>query len=396
MSRPISARSLLAVLALCAASCGGGGGGGGLAGGGTVPPGALDLQLLTGSLNTPTFLTSPSGDPRLFVTEKGGVVTILENDQVLPVPFLDLASQVSNGGEQGLLGLAFAPNYAASRRFYVSYTDLAGELVIARYLRSTTDPYRADPASGVTVIVVPQDDEVHNGGMIAFGPDGFLYIGTGDGNGLTGPDPLGNAQNLGVLSGKLLRIDVSGASYTVPASNPYVGVAGARGEIWSSGLRNPWRFSFDRATGDLFIADVGAADAEEINVARNNAGGGRGLNYGWNIMEGTDCFLPPTNCDTTCLTLPNYEFDHASGACSVTGGYVYRGSAIPALRGRYFFADFCAGWVRSFVVTNGQLGPLETWTNLVSIGTITSLGEDAAGELYVLTGQGDVFRLVAP
>ncbi|MEM7516032.1 MAG: PQQ-dependent sugar dehydrogenase [Planctomycetota bacterium] len=390
--------ALVSILPSCDSGGGSGGGAAAPGGGGMQSQVTLGTQLVQSSFNTPTFLTAPAGDSRLFVAEKGGVISIIETNTTppttLPVPFLDISGLISNGGEQGLLGLAFAPDYATSGRFYVSYTDVAEDLLVARYVRSAADANVADPTAERVLLVIPQDDQFHNGGMIAFGPDGYLYVGAGDGNGNFGPDALGNSQNLGVLSGSLLRIDVSGGDYSVPADNPYFGVAGTMEEIWCSGLRNPWRFSFDSATGDLYIGDVGAADAEEINVATAASGGGRGLNYGWVTMEGSDCFMPAANCDTTGLTLPTYEFDHSGGACSVTGGYVYRGASIPALQGQYLFADFCAGWVRGFELTNGSAGAIETWSGLESLGNITSLGEGGDGELYVLTGQGDVLQIV--
>jgi glucose/arabinose dehydrogenase len=247
--------------------------------------------------------------------------------------------------------------------------------------------------TGTIILTVSHPGESnHNGGMIAFGPaDNFLYIGLGDGGG--GGDLLNRAQTITQLLGKLLRIDVSQAAYTSPPGNPYVGVAGAD-EIWSIGLRNPWRFSFDRQTGDLYIADVGQGAREEVNVSTFAGGGGRGVNYGWKIMEGMLCFSPMSGCDMTGLTLPVVEYDHGGGACSITGGYVYRGSAVPALQGTYFYADFCAGFVRSFRLASGMVTEHAEWPTLTPGGGITSFGEDTAGELYIMTSGSDLFRIV--
>jgi glucose/arabinose dehydrogenase len=239
------------------------------------------------------------------------------------------------------------------------------------------------------VLAVPQPGVAHNGGQVLFGPDGFLYVGLGDGD----DDDHGHGQSLEDLLAAILRIDVSsGAPYTVPPDNPFAGTAGARPEVWSYGLRNPWRFSFDRATGDLYIGDVGESHWEEVNRASAAEGAGRGVNYGWSRMEGQHCFRG-TDCDQTGLTLPLLEYDHASG-CSVSGGYVYRGPAIPALQGTYFYADYCNGWVRSFRVQDGVMVEPTDWPTLQSGGHVTSFGEDAVGELYLLTQQGGVFKIV--
>jgi len=362
------------------------------------PPAGLSLKLtpILSGLSAPLFLTAPPGDTaRLFVVEQGGTIRIVDRaTNVLIGTFLDVTSLVSTGGERGLLGLAFDPQYASNGRFYVSYTNTTGTSVIARYLR---DPGNADlalPAADRVILTLTQPFSNHNGGMIAFGPDGYLYIGFGDGG--SGGDPGNRAQNLGEQLGKMLRIDVSGGSgqppYTVPADNPCVGQAGAQPEIWSMGLRNPWRWSFDRDTGDLYIADVGQNVREEVNFASAAGGAGRGVNYGWKITEGTLCFSPSSGCDKNGLTLPFVDYAHAAGACSVTGGYVYRGAAIAALQGTYFYADYCAGFVRSFRMVNGAVTDHADWTAL-SGGNITSFGEDAAGELYILTGQGGLYRI---
>jgi glucose/arabinose dehydrogenase len=335
----------------------------------------------------PVFLTSPPGDARLFVVEKGGTIRIVENGSQLPTPFLDVSGLISTGGEQGLLGLAFEPTYATSGRFYVDYTDPLGGTVVARYTVSAGDPDVADASSGEVVLTYAHTLGNHNGGMLAFGPDGMLYISAGDGGDQS------EGQTLDDLLGAVLRIDVSGASgYAIPADNPFAG-GGGLPEIWSYGLRNPWRMSFDRQTGDLYIGDVGQSNREEIDVATAATGTGRGANFGWNVMEGTACNAPPVGCSSAGLTLPVLEYDHSHG-CSVIGGFVYRGSAIPALRGVYLYGDFCAGEVRSFRYANGAVTEAQTWPAFPAGNPITSFGEDAAGELYVLSQGNAIYHIV--
>jgi glucose/arabinose dehydrogenase len=321
--------------------------------------------------------------------EKGGAILVIKDGVLQDRPFLDLSGRVSSRAEQGLLGLAFPPDYASSGRFVVHYTDLSGDTRVSSF-RVSGDRDQADPASESIVLAVNQPGPSHNGGQILFGPDGLLYIGLGDGGSRDGMDR-GRGQSLGDLFGSVLRIDVSaGSGYTVPADNPFVATPGARPEVWSYGLRNPWRFSFDRATGDLYLADVGDHQWEEVETATAAEGAGHGLNYGWSLMEGRECRQP--GCDQTGLTPPTLEYDHSEG-CAV-GGYVYRGSAIPALQGRYFYADFCQGWVRSFRLVAGAAAEETDWPTLSPGGTVTSFGEDAVGELYLLTGEGGVFRIV--
>ena len=360
--------------------------------GSSVSPG---LKTVATGLDFPLYLTTAPGDnSRLFIGEKGGIIRIIKNGTLLGTPFLDILNLVSTGSEQGLLGLAFDPNYVTNGRFYVSYTDTAGDSRIVRYLVSG-NPDVAQAAPDRVLLTIDQPFANHNGGDIVFGPDGYLYIGMGDGG--SGNDPQGNGQDLTDLLGSLLRIDVSPqGDYTVPGDNPFISQPAARPELWDFGLRNPWRFSFDRETGDLYIADVGQNAREEINVAPAAQGRGKGLNYGWNIMEGTLC-TPGVNpdCSKTGLTLPVLDYDHSSGNCSVTGGYVYRGSAIPEIRGTYFYADYCAGWVKSFVYRNGAATDPKDWESLRPGGNITSFGEDGQGELYILTSQGGVYRIIA-
>ncbi len=354
---------------------------------GPVTPG---LQPIATGLAFPLALTSPPGDDRLFIAEKRGTIRIIKGGVLLDTPFLDLSGEVSNKDEQGLLGFAFPPDYATSGRFVVHYSNLDGDTRVSIF-HVSSDPDRADPASESPVLAVVQPGPSHKGGQLAFGPDGMLYIGLGDGTSRDYVDR-GRGQSLDDLFGNILRIDVSsGSGYAIPPDNPFVGNAAARPEIWSYGLRNPWRFSFDRANGDLFIADVGQTRWEEINRATAADGGGRGVNYGWVVMEGDECAVP--GCDQTGLTLPLIEYNHDLG-CAVIGGYVYRGAALPALQGKYFYGDYCGGWVRSIQAAGDPGEPVE-WPDLKPGGRVVSFGQDNAGELYVLTGEGGVFKIVA-
>jgi glucose/arabinose dehydrogenase len=344
------------------------------------PPPAVNLRSIAVGLDRPVYLThAGDGSGRLFIVEKPGTVRIVKNGALLPGPFLDIRGLVkSSGSEQGLLGLAFDPQYTTSGRFFVDYIDLNGNTVIARYLVSTSDPDRADGAGGTAILNVPQPYPNHNGGELAFGPDGYLYIGLGDGG--SEGDPLGNGQRLDTLLGKILRIDVGGDGYAIPPDNPFLIRPDARPEIWAYGLRNPWRFSFDRATGDLYIGDVGQDGYEEVDVQPAGSAGGR--NYGWNIMEG---FHPYKGGSTEGLIPPAAEYEHASGNCSVTGGYVYRGGAIPSLEGIYLFGDYCTG--QTWVLRRFPDG----WRAAEWFGmriSISSFGEDESGELYVLDYRG--------
>ncbi|HUP51908.1 MAG TPA: PQQ-dependent sugar dehydrogenase, partial [Longimicrobiales bacterium] len=307
----------------------------------TAPDGhepMVAAEVVVQGLEAPVFLTAPEGDDRLFVVERGGRVVIVDNSVALPQPFLDVSSLITAGGEQGLLGLAFHPDYASSGHFFVNYTDADdASTEVVRYTVSA-DPDVADPDSDVTVISVDQPYTNHNGGMIAFGPDGMLYIGMGDGGSGGGePDPENQAQRPETLLGSMLRLDVDGGTpYAIPADNPFVGHVSYREETWAYGLRNPWRWSFDRQTGDLYIGDVGQTEREEISFQPGSSDGGE--NYGWRIMEGTACHNPPSGCPMTGLTLPIHDYSLVP-ECAVTGGYVYRGSALPDLVGRYFFGD---------------------------------------------------------
>ena len=359
--------------------------------GGPVAGTGARLQEVAAGLSSPLYLTAPVGDlSRLFVVERTGGIRIVKDGVLLAEPFLDLSAKVSLAGEQGLLGMAFYPDYATSGSFVVHYTDLAGNTVLSRF-QVSIDPDHADPASERVILTAVQPFSNHNGGQVTFGPDGFLYLGLGDG-GASG-DPGGRGQNLSEPLGSILRVDVRGGDpYTVPADNPFVGQPSALPEVWSYGLRNPWRFSFDRSNGDLYIADVGEAQREEINVSPATEAAGRGVNYGWNIMEGTLCFAG-SGCNQSGLTQPVLEYSHNEG-CAVTGGYVYRGSAIPELQGHYFYGDFCRGWVRSFRYTDGAVTDQTSWPTLSPGGPVLSFGEDSAGELYVLEAGGRVLRII--
>lgn len=291
--------------------------------------------------------------------------------------------------------MAFHPQYSANGQFYVYFTDTTGDIAVDRYKVSATDPNRADPASASKVIRIGHRDfDNHNGGQLAFGPDGYLYMGTGDGG--DGDDPFNNGQNFLSLLGKILRLDVSVAPYRVPPGNPFVGVTSRLEESWAYGVRNPWRFSFDAVSGKLYMGDVGQDAREEINVVDATAAG---LNYGWRITEGTLCHIP-VNCDKTGITMPAIEHIHP-GSESITGGYVYRGSKIPELRGTYFYGDFILGWVKSFVYANGAATQQKDWSSLNLI-NLASFGVDSAGELYGISLCGDtncnlpgtVYRLV--
>lgn len=357
------------------------------------PSGPLVLTLtpVLSGLNSPVDLQNAAdGSGRLFVVEQQGQIRIVSNNSLVPTPFLDITSLVDFGGEKGLLGLAFHPAYSQNRRFFVNYDRvISGQMqtVIAEFQTSASNPNQADPNSQRILFTVNQPFPNHKGGQLAFGPDGFLYIGLGDGG--SAGDPLGNAQNRQVLLGKMLRIDVDhtspGLQYAIPSDNPFLNGVD-RGEVWAYGLRNPWRFSFDVPSGRLFVADVGQDKFEEIDILQ------KGGNFGWNIMEGLHCFKPSSGCNMTGLILPITEYDHSQGD-AVIGGYVYRGPAIPRLSGTYLFSDFESGTI--WGLTENSTGQ---WTRsqLIAGGrNISSFGRDEAGELYVLDYSGSLLRITA-
>ena len=326
------------------------------------------------------------GSGRLFIVQQDGTIRILRGGALLSQPFLDIRSRTRAGGERGLLGLAFPPGFADTQRFYVNYTDLAGDTVIAMY-RVSTNPDVADSARETVLLNIKQPFANHNGGQVSFGPDGYLYIGMGDGG--SAGDPMNHAQNRASLLGKLLRIDVEKepGRILIPPDNPFVDTTGVRPEIWAYGLRNPWRFSFDRANGDLLIADVGQGTWEEINYTPASSRGGE--NYGWSAMEGLVCYR--AGCSMQGLTMPVAVYGHQNGDCSVTGGFMYRGNMSPGLRGTYLLADYCTGRIRALRREGSQ------WVSAVVLspgGQITTFGEDEAGEMYAADAQKRmVFRI---
>ena len=363
----------------------------------------VTTEVFLAGLNQPTALVHAPGDfGRVFITEKPGVIRVVRDGELLPEPFLDIDLLISSSGERGLLGLAFSPDYDSDGLFFVHYTNNDGDTTIARYSVSATNPDVADPRSGAVLLTVDQPFSNHNGGWIDFGPnDDYLYISLGDGG--SAGDPLGAGQDRGTLLGKILRIDVLGApdpglAYAIPADNPFVGTGNAQ-EIWAYGLRNAWRNDFDPQTGDLYIADVGQRDREEVNFQPGDSAGGE--NYGWKCREGDLCFstaLPcPTSCDPSPFVEPVIVYDHSSlGGCSITGGNVYRGCAIDGLAGTYFYADYCSNRVWSIRVVDGQAAEFTLRTpQFGGIANIISFGRDAYGELYVLS-QGGTIRKIMP
>ncbi len=359
----------------------------------------ISLETVATGLDRPVAITQ-AGDSRLFVTLRTGRIVIFDGVRVLPQPFLDIRGRVrSTGGEQGLLSVAFHPDYPTNGFFFVDYTNLAGDTVIARY-RVSANPEVADPASEAILLTIDQPFGNHNGGQLQFGPDGFLYAATGDGG--SANDPGCEAQDGASLLGKLLRLDVdadAGAPpfHAIPSDNPYAGDDGVRDEIWATGLRNPWRFSFDRQTGDLLVADVGQASREEVDFQPAASAGGE--NYGWKVMEGTlclgstaGCSGPVPGCGSPAYTAPVLEYDHGGERCSITGGYVYRGSAIPELVGHYVYGDYCAGTLWAAARTSGSWQATEL---VPAAANLTTFGEDAAGEIYLAAGS-TLYRLAGP
>lgn len=354
------------------------------------------LSPVASGLSAPLALEQPSDNSgRLFVVQQGGTIRLIQNSSLLPQPFLDISSKVTNSSEMGLLGMAFHPTFAQNRKFYVQYVRTsAGQIqsVIAEYLASATNPNQADAASERILLTVDQVGNFgnHKAGQLAFGPDGLLYFGLGDGGSNGTGDPFGNGQNKNTLLGKMMRIDVNsadpGLQYHIPADNPFA-AGGGLPEIWAYGFRNPWKFSFDPPTGRMFIGDVGQDSFEEVDI------GAKGGNFGWSTMEGLHCFNPPSGCNMAGLTLPIAEYSHSEGN-AVIGGYVYRGAGVPSLQGMYVFGDLGTGkiftlqetspnvWMRTLVATTGK--------------TISSFGRDQNGELYLVDiGTGAVFKIVA-
>jgi hypothetical protein len=350
------------------------------------------LRQIASGLSMPVAVTH-ANDSRIFITLQPGQIVIYDGTRVLPTPFLDIQNLVTCCDERGLLSVAFHPNYRDNGLFFVYYIDRSSDfnVTIARYKVSASDPNRADPTSAQILLTIPHRDfGNHNGGQLQFGPDGYLYAGTGDGG--SGGDPLGNGQNTNSLLAKLLRIDVDSASpYAIPPSNPFANrTDSTRKEIWAYGLRNPWRFSFDRVTGDLWIADVGQDAWEEIDLQPATSIGGE--NYGWNRMEGMHCYPPGSSCNPSLYTLPILEYDHSGSKCSLTGGYRYRGARFPRMQGLYIYGDYCTGTISAAMLQG------TTWTTKSLIATsfpISTFGEDAAGEIYVANyGVGVIYEIV--
>lgn len=359
----------------------------------------VELRLLASGLADPVAIAQ-AGDDRLFIVEQRGRIRIFAAGAVQPGSFLDLSARVLSGGEQGLLGLAFHPRYSDNGFLFVNYTrEGDGATVISRFRRSSSDPERADAASEAILLVIPQPYDNHNGGDLAFGPDGYLYVGLGDGG--AGGDPDCRSQNRNDLLGKMLRLDVdshaaSAPYYASPPDNPFAGTAGAD-EIWALGLRNPWRFSFDRTNGDLFVADVGQSERDEVDLWPATAGGG--ANFGWKIMEGAACYsrdacaASAPVCGASELVLPILENLLADANCAVIGGYRYRGHRLPALEGRYLFGDYCSGRIWAASASGG------TWTREpfpFDLPGLTSFGETRVGEIVLATQGGDLYALERP
>lgn len=364
-------------------------------GGPTTANIALDPKV--SGLSSPVFITDAGdGTDRFFIVEQSGRIKIwIPGTGVLGTPFLNIAGEVSFGGERGLLGLAFHPNYETNRKLYVYFTRSGGDIVVREYKTMVSNPNRVNKDSKRLILRIEHSAQTnHNGGMLLFGPDGYLYLGTGDGGGQD--DPHNRGQRTDTLLGKMLRIDVDGRTggkgYGIPSSNPYVGEPG-KNEIWQRGLRNPWRFSFDNANGNLWIGDVGQDSWEEIDRAIDNASGpGRGINWGWDVLEGTHCHSPSSGCNTTGKTKPVTEYANAGSRCAVTGGYVYRGTDISALVGGYVFADYCTGEI--FVISAGASDGVNPTLLENTPYLISSFGERPNGELFVVGLGGTIYQIV--
>ena len=381
------------VLALLLSGCGSAASGAGPAP--SAPPPMLALSNFIAGLNAPVGLEAPNdGTGRLFVVQQGGTIRVIQNGSLVATPFLDITSRVESGGEKGLLGLSFHPSFSANHKFYINYTRRLGsgqlQSVISEYTVSSADPNQANPASERQLLLLDQPFDNHNGGQIAFGPDGFLYIAFGDGG--SEGDPRGNGQNTNTLLGKILRIGVdppfaAGKQYAIPPDNPFAS-GGGLPEIWAYGLRNPWRFSFDRPSGRLFVGDVGQDSWEEVDIIT------KGGNFGWNIMEGDHCFRV-ASCNTAGLALPIAEYGHdVAGGTAVIGGFVYRGSAIPALVGTYIFGDLSSG--RVWGLKQQATGDWQQTLLLTHALIVSSFGQDSAGELYLVDyGNGAILRIRA-
>jgi len=377
-SRMLGAVSVACIVAACGKDVG------------PVVPPALKLDTLATGMSHPLYVTTPPGDrSRLFVVERTGTIRIVKNGVLQPTPFLDITAEVSTGAEQGILGMAFPPDYATSHFFVVYYVNPSIQTVLSRFHVASATSDTALTGED-TLLTIQQPGGDHNGGMLAFGQDHYVYLSVGDG-GCCG-DPSGHGQDRTELLGSMLRLDVGPTGpYQIPATNPWASDPTYRHELWNYGLRNPFRFSFDRQTGDLYIGDVGDNTREEIDVVSANSVGGE--NFGWKIMEGKECFGGGTACNMQGLTLPVWDYPHSQG-CSVIGGFVYRGAAIPALRGTYFYLDFCAAWIETFRWSGGGISERRRYTWLDANEHPNSFGEDADGELYITSESGNVFKII--
>jgi hypothetical protein len=357
---------------------------------------SISLDHIVGGFASPTQVTNAhDGTNRLFVVEQRGTIRVVQGGAIQPGYFLDIRSNVEDGGERGLLGLAFDPNFTSNHRFYVYYTRNGGDIVVARYTTNAGRTAASASTAWPIVLIEHSAQSNHNGGALAFGPSGYLFIGVGDGGGAG--DPSNNGQNKNALLGKILRINVNGTGsgtfgrYSVPGSNPFSGAKPGRGEVWDYGLRNPWRISFDRTNGQFWIGDVGQGRYEEVDREKPGATGGR--NYGWDAMEGLHCYTAST-CPLAGDTLPNGEYSRGGGYCSITGGYVYRGPTQTALVGLYVFADWCSGRIWTLPNGGAAVNSSETLRADTDL-NITSFGESENGELYLVSGAGNLYQVLA-
>ena len=357
-----------------------------------ITPGfrVLGMAVVADNLDNPLFVAAPVGDPRLFIVEREGRIRIVQDGQLLPTPFLSLTSDVSTfGNERGMLGLAFHPDFATNRRFFVTFTGNDGGIHLEEFTAQAASPNLADLASRKVLLNIPTPGVQHYGGMMQFTPDGELIVSIGEGGFFS--EPGGEAQNANSLLGKLLRLDVnSGSPYSIPADNPFVGVEDKRPEIWAMGLRNPWRFAVDASTRTLYLADVGDNLFEELNIVPLDA---PAVNYGWNYFEGPNCQFTLELCASGEYHSPELDYPHQPPCASITGGMVYRGTATPEHIGRYFYADYCLGWIRSLRYNAGTISEEIDWAPSIPIDNIASFGEDGFGELYAVSLDGRVYRI---
>ena len=350
----------------------------------------LETEFVVRGLVEPTDVIEPSGLGVLLVTEKPGRIVVIKDGSILDEPLLDIEDLVlSDANERGLLSVDAHPDFRENCRFFIFYTDVEGDSIIAEGIVSNTSPPTMDPDALRTILEVPQEHRWHQSGSMTFGPDGYLWVSIGDGGGIG--DPQQNGQNPQTLKGTVLKLDIDVLPYGVPPDNPFIESDEGRAEVWAFGLRNPWRISIDAETRMLYVPDVGQAEFEELNIVSLSNGG---ANFGWPVAEGPSCF-EAQECDTSEFSMPAYHYPNRASSCAIVGGSVYRGPAIPELDGHYFFSDFCGGWLRSLAYENGQVTKEKDWEpELGRIGTITSFGTDVSGELYITTFEGDLLKIV--